>query len=179
MEIKPYSRIVVEGMDGSGKSTLLNQLKNHFQEQAVLIPGYNRVEGDKPDISTWWEQQVSTNPDNAVVIHDRFFYSEFVYGPVLRGRTEGQWPTVEYLKRFLRDRAFLIYCRPPVEVIRSGFKALPQMDGVEAHFHDLLNQYDSLMGQEAVFMQGRFFKYDYTTEGDLGELLTMLEGYLY
>lgn len=178
MEIRPYSRIVVEGMDGSGKSTLLRQLKLTFREQAILVPGYNRVEGEKPAIDIWWEQQVGMNPNDAVLIHDRFFYSEFVYGPILRGTTHAAWPTVEYLKKFLRDRAFLIYCRPPVEVIRSGFKAEPQMDGIEKHFHQLLTAYDSLMGYEATFMQDRFFKYDWTEEGDLGDLLTMLEGYL-
>lgn len=179
MIIKPYSRVVVEGMDGSGKSTLLKQLKTHFEDAAVLVPGYNRVEGEKPAIDQWWQEQIAINPGETVIIHDRFFYSEFVYGPILRGTTQGSWPTVEYMKQFLRDRAFLIYCRPPVEVIRSGFKSQPQMEGIAERFNDLLSQYDGLMNEESTFMEGRFFKYDYTDEGDLGELLTMLEGYLY
>lgn len=180
MKVKPLSRIVVEGMDGSGKTTLVNQLYEYLGPSRVeIVPGYNRIEVPKSPISTWWMEQLSINPFNRVVIHDRFFYPELVYGPVLRGKINAEQSTIDYVRSFLREHALLIYCRPPVGVIRKGVMAESQMLGVHAKFSHLLYEYDLVMSEEVPHMGKRFIRYDRTKDDALLRLMGYIREYLY
>lgn len=179
MKVSPYSRIVVEGMDGSGKSTLVKQLVEHYGERAHLVPGYNRTPEPKSPMQKWWMEQLSVNPNDKVVIHDRFFYPEFVYGPVLRGHINAEQSTVEYVRSFLRERAFLIYCRPPIEVLKRGVDVEFQMEGVKTMFNDLLVAYDHMIVREAPYYNGRFVKYDWSDDQAFLQLIMRLTGYVY
>jgi hypothetical protein len=124
-------------------------------------------------------EKLGYNPVDKVVVHDRFFYPEFVYGPVLRGGTQGSRWEHNYVRDFLRSRAFLIYCRPPIGVLRDGAISNPQMKGVLERFDDLLLHYDQLMIDEAPHYNGRFVRYDYTNNFHLDILLKKLAGYIY
>lgn len=179
MKIQPYKRIVIEGMDGSGKSTLVNQLMEHYGDQAHLIPGYNRYPDPKSTMDRWWMEQLATHPVGKIVIHDRFFYPEFVYGPTLRGYINAESSTVQYVQSFLREHAFLIYCRPPVEILKEGIEAETQMVGVKEMFNDLLSAYDNMIITEALHYGGRFMKYDWSDDQAMLKLITRLVGYLY
>lgn len=180
MKIRPYSRIVVEGMDGSGKTTLVNNLVEFLGDRAYPVPGYNRVPaGLKPPMQRWWMEQLAHNPVGQVVVHDRFFYPELVYGPILRGKVIMDESTQAYVQNFLRERAFLIYCRPKIEVIKVGVTKEEQMTGVREKFHDLLQRYDEVMIEEAPHYNGRFFRYDWTDEKGLVRLAQRLSGYFY
>ena len=163
MKLKPYARILIEGMDGSGKSTLLKQLEDYLGDNAKFIPGYNRIDGPKSGMPTWWMEQLAHNPVDKMVVHDRFFYSELVYGPILRNQTIGR-SEHKYVLEFLRNYAFLIYCRPPLETIIEGFKIHPQPEVIATRFHDLLLAYDKLMLSEAPSYGGRFVRYDWTDD---------------
>lgn len=179
MKIRDYARIVVEGMDGAGKSYLTNQILTFLGEQGYYVPGYNRVAGEKPPMPQWWMDQLSYNPLGKVVVHDRFFYPELVYGPVLRKRLAMDQPTQRYVQDFLRHRAFLIYVRPPIEVISKGIEKEHQMEGVKEHFNELLVQYDQIMIDEGNAMDWRFVKYDWTEPSGLAKLFKRLAGYIY
>lgn len=180
MKVKPLSRIVVEGMDGSGKTTLVNQLYEYLGPSRVeVVPGYNRITGPKSPMRVWWMEQLSINPFNKTVLHDRFFYPELVYGPVLRGRIDAEPSTIDYVRSFLREHALLIYCRPPVEVIRNGSNAEPQMKGVHEKFPHLLYEYDLVMSEEVPHMRERFVKYDWTQDDSLLKLVGYIREYLY
>lgn len=179
MKIRPYRRIVIEGMDGSGKTTLVNQLMEHYGDSAHLVPGYNRQPDPKPKIDQWWMEQLSKNPHGKVVIHDRFFYPEFVYGPVLRGFVTGDESTISYVQEFLRANAFLIYCRPPIEVLKKGIEVEVQMEGVKNMFNDLLVAYDHMIIREGPHYQGRFVKYDWSDDKAMLRLIMRLTGYIF
>lgn len=178
-KIQPYSRIVVEGMDGSGKSTLVENLLEWLGDQGQAVPGYNRQPASKPPLQQWWMEQLAHNPENKVVIHDRFYYPELVYGPVLRNRIDITLPTRSYVEDYLRRRAFLIYCRPSVETLEKGVMVEDQMKGVRERFHDLLLRYDKLMVEEARHYSWRFMLYDWTDDKHLGRLYQRLSGYIY
>jgi thymidylate kinase len=179
MKIRDYARIVIDGMDGSGKSFLTNQVMAYLGEQGHYIPGYNRVVGEKPPMPQWWMDQLAYNPPGKVVVHDRFFYPELVYGPVLRHRLAMDKGTQSYVQNFLRNRAFLIYCRPPIAIISEGIEKEHQMKGVKENFGDLIMTYDQLMIDEGNIMEGRFMKYDWTEPTGLAKLLSRLAGYIY
>lgn len=179
MKIKDYARIVIEGMDGSGKSYLTNQILSYLGEQGHYIPGYNRVVGEKPPMPQWWMDQLNYNPPGKVVVHDRFFYPELVYGPVLRKKIAVDPGTRSYVQEFLRHRAFLVYCRPPIVIIEQEIHKEHQMKGVKENFSQLIMEYDQLMIDEANAMEGRFLKYDWTEPTGLAKLLSRLAGYIY
>ena len=179
MKIRPYRRIVIEGMDGSGKTTLVKQLMQHYGDNAHLVPGYNRYPEPKPPMDRWWMEQLARHPVGKIVIHDRFFYPEFVYGPQLRGYVNAEPPTIEYVQKFLREHAFLVYCRPPVDVLRQGVEVEPQMEGVKDMFIDLLGAYDTMIIDEAPHYGGRFIKYDWSEDQAMAKLMMRLNGYLW
>lgn len=177
--MREHARIIVEGMDGSGKTTLVSQLHRMLDnENTLYVPGYNRVEGNKPHIAQWWMDEIANNPPGKTIVHDRFFYPEFVYGPILRGKIAADPAVVDYVSHFLEHFAFLIYCRPPTAVIQSSLGAEVQMPGVEEQFHVLLQQYDSVMDQQIIRYKGRYFKYDWTTDGSLMLLRDKIHDYL-
>src|SRR5690349_6611976 len=119
-------RVVVEGMDGSGKTTLIERLTRQFHYLS-MVPG-----GRRPNITEWWQDQLKPNETEYVPIHDRFFYSELVYGKVLRGRIEGSMDLLSSVDKHLRTYCLLIYCRPPDRVIERSLKETgsTQMEGV-------------------------------------------------
>lgn len=176
MKTKAYARIVVEGMDGSGKTTLVEQLQDYLGDRGYIISGYNRIEGDKPPIQQWWMEQLAFNPVGQVVVHDRFYYPELVYGPVLRNKIAVDLSTKLYVENFLRNNALLIYCRPPTGVLSQSIHEEDQMEGVIERFTDLLVAYDRLMIKEAPLYNGRFIKYDWN---NLMGLLNKVAGYIY
>lgn len=180
MKTRPFARIVVEGMDGSGKTTLVNQLMHYLGDRrADLVPGYNRTPEPKAPMPQWWMEQLARNPVDRVTVHDRFFYPELVYGPILRGRVNMDGPTRVYVQNFLRKYAFLIYCRPPMDTIQEGIIVHSQMKGILENFHDLLILYDKIMISEGMHYSWRFVKYDWTDDKAMSKLIQRLTGYLY
>lgn len=166
-------------MDGSGKSTLVRGLRTFLGKQGYFVPGYNRLSGFKPPMPVWWMDQLSYNPKDQIVVHDRFFYPELVYGPILRGEVSVQDSTISYVQNYIRDNAFLIYCRPSTMNIQLGIQVEKQMEGIADHFEELLLAYDKLMIEEAEHMGGRFAKYDWADDNALLRLVRHLTGYVY
>jgi thymidylate kinase len=164
------ARIIIEGMDGSGKSTLAAQLNEHIEGSIILR---NEV-GPRPDIGEWWMQTVNESPA-PVVIHDRFFYPEFVYGPILRGTVRAYPGDISYVSRIIRNFCFLVYCRPEADEIRVGAEGKEQWPGVMDHFQALLEAYDGLMMGEVQWYGNRFFRYDWHRDEAFPVLATAID----
>src|SRR6266498_3187089 len=89
--------IIVEGPDGSGKTTLVNELFYIFKEQFPLAIAHSP--GPRPHVveHTFEAFAYEVKGGNRPVIHDRLFFSELVYGKILRGEVAFN----QYQKRFL------------------------------------------------------------------------------
>lgn len=173
--MRQYARIIVEGMDGSGKSTLVKALMKEFPE-AILIKSPPPIPIEH--IGDWWMRTLGENPPTPI-IHDRFFYPELVYGPVLRGKISQPASIINYVKEFLSARAFLIYCRPAVNVIKAGIEAEPQYMGVKENFNQLITAYDEVMHEASEeYDYDRFFLYSWPEDHDLPHLMRNLRTYL-
>jgi len=114
--------IIVEGVDGSGKTTLIKGLAKelwpdyiwHFSapEEATMIENYAFEKGMFfgliPHLKILMEQ-------DKTVICDRFHFSTWAYGPVMRGYSEGMADGfLEYVEDLL-----VKYIRPiaPIKVL--------------------------------------------------------------
>ena len=117
--------ILLDGPDGSGKSTLSAELARQVTQgggTAQVIHSGLRADGD------YWRGHAEVlteaargafSGDSGVVILDRFFLSESIYGDVYRGAS--YYPTaVRHLDRLLqRFGALHVVCAPPVKYVKE------------------------------------------------------------
>lgn len=168
-------RVIIEGVDGSGKTVLINRLLRE-------VPNLEMVRNEKQDIqnfSEWWPSIVDREDNGNMIIHDRFFYSELVYGPVIRGKISETASDVliHNILWFLRSTAFLVYARPHSSSIKHSVLVEDQMKGVHEHLDRLIEGYDVLMQGEKTWYPHRFFHYDWTDPTAYDRLVSELEEY--
>lgn len=167
-------RVIVEGMDGTGKSTLVTHLWTEFTH---LTPVVNKL-GPDQDLFNWWLKHLVPNSLGLTPVYDRFFYSELVYGPIIRGHLKVTHEQVLFMYNQLREKALLIFARPSIEDILSVINNKEQMKGVEDHLHDLVLKYDEVMMQEADHYGRRFYVYDWRHENEPGRVTKFVRDYL-
>ena len=117
--------IVLEGVDGAGKSTLAEELASHFTSThkqftaEILHRGPLRPDADPLDE---YENSLGYNAGSLtkLVICDRWYLSELIYGPLYRGRSrmgEFRWAHAE---KFLEARgAVRLVVTAPTSVIAA------------------------------------------------------------
>ena len=132
--------IIIEGLDGVGKTTLVDYFVNmgmkkyHFDYDAQnmdLFTKYMRVLDEKTDI----------------LVLDRSFVSEMVYGPVLRNNcklTIEQY--TELLKLYREKGATIIYLTAPKEVLlERRANDLKDYEMIDKYYETLNVRYDEIM----------------------------------
>lgn len=173
MDLKePFPRrIVVEGPDGAGKTRLIHEILGRFHYLHLIV----NDRGPEQDLEHWWPAVLQSTPAGEVPIHDRFVYSELVYGPVLRGYVKVDGALVNEMLWVLRLTSMLIYCRPPIFDITQN----EQLEGVAHKHEELVSQYDSLMDSERIYYPaGNYYVYDWTVPNALREVEHAVEAYL-
>lgn len=166
-------RIIVEGPDGAGKTTLIQSLLDTEPTQPVR----NKME-DKQDFDQWWPEILNWHGNVFVPLHDRFFYSELVYGPVIRGCIKAKMTTIVRVQKELRSGAALIYCRPSFAAIQAAASDKPQMAGVLDNLEILVKEYDTLLMQEATEYGRRFYLYDWQADEEPRGVTKFVRAYL-
>ena len=121
--------IVLEGIDGAGKTTLAEELAEQFAAThphfttEILHRGPLKPEVDPLDE---YENSLTYNAANLtkLVICDRWYLSEMIYGPLYRGRSrvdEFRWAHIE---KFLQARgAVKLLVSAPLSVIEERLAA--------------------------------------------------------
>ena len=165
-------RIIIEGMDSTGKSTLAEKLHSEFH---YLVTVVNEL-GPEQNFEYWWPHILQKDYRPFVPMHDRFFYSELVYGYHLRGYVKAPVPLQDEVVQQLRKDALLIYARPSDNTMLDTFANKQQMEGVLPRAQRLLHAYDELMWREQVHYKGRFNYYNWE-RGD-GGVISLVERYL-
>ena len=104
--------IILEGPDGSGKTTLANTLAKQTK-----YPVKHCVQ-PKPGESGMFGMYLDLIKSNKNLIMDRSWYSEMVYGPVMRGTSEISYPDMYVLEHTLtKHGALIIHCTDKPEVL--------------------------------------------------------------
>lgn len=139
--------MIVEGPDGAGKTTLLQRLSRDLGVQVQVWPEarsemastglFRRVFG-----SLGYEVSASTG--QPARLHDRLYFSELVYGQILRGKHAFMPNQVRIIENVLWGLSIpIIFCRPPLEVVKQNIAQSQgtQLDGVPEHIERIWNQY--------------------------------------
>jgi thymidylate kinase len=172
-------RIIVEGSDGSGKTTIVNLLAKNYNLLPVQSFKYSTIfQSFDEGFEAWLDEELNKTYLRTPV-HDRFFYSEMVYGPVLRSKVAVKPEKLRSVMKALSDEAFLIYCRPPFGTVEENIKKTSQMKGVVGNARSIYNAYDNLMNEiyKAYEQRGAFIPYDYTMLPP-GFVMSTVERYL-
>jgi hypothetical protein len=137
--------IIVEGPDNTGKTTLIKQLCYRIPQLK-----YDGHSGGPPKTVEEWNERmyrVLLKPVNETIpyIIDRFFFSELVYGKVLRGKTMIPLENMDVLaERLFEHNPLIIYCRRPIQRIKDDFNVREQLSGVYENLTKICWEYDKL-----------------------------------
>lgn len=106
--------IIIEGPDGSGKSTLATKLSNQTG-YPVVHRSAPKSEEEKLQMMNMYKQAIKEGRN---IIFDRCWYSEMVYGPVMRDATYISYLEMYELERLLsKQGALIIFCTDSPKVL--------------------------------------------------------------
>ena len=156
--------IIVEGPDGAGKTTLVRQLTHDVGLQAATAVENRDRDLRKNPRERAYAGLAQAVGGGTVVVHDRFFWSELIYGKVLRG--ESQFSVVEQFRmmNLLKGmRCPIFFCLPPYEKTVPALKENPpQLEGWDQEkAYQIWELYQSAM-QVAANRIDSVWGYDYT-----------------
>jgi thymidylate kinase len=154
--------IIVEGPDNTGKTTLKNRLMKVFP---LTDKGHS---GGPPKTVQEWEDRMyrllldKTRQETLTFIVDRFFYSEIVYGKVLRGSTIVPQRNMDILEDLLMEHdPMIIYCRRPVHRIKETLSERDQLEGVNENIARICREYDTMFGSRILQFRDRMQIFDF------------------
>jgi len=106
--------IILEGPDGSGKTTLAKQIA---RQTGYTYEHRSKPENEEEKARMMGEYiQMCKSKQNIIV--DRCWYSEMVYGKVMRDQSYIDYPQMYELERMLaKNGAIIIYCTAPTAAL--------------------------------------------------------------
>jgi thymidylate kinase len=140
--------VIIEGPDGSGKTTLAKKLEATFTNARIV---HFSAPATKEDADNYWKvyaQMIEDAQENEVVIFDRSWYSDMVYGPVLRGRVEMDPLAAKMLEASVMQHGggVVIYCTGNVKTLWARCKTRGEtfIKTIE-DLEELKNAYEDVM----------------------------------
>ena len=110
---------IIEGPDGAGKTTLVEQIKKSHMNAKVLHFGAPQTPEEADNYYKVYAAAINAMRDDEVLIFDRSWYSDMVYGPVMRSRQEMTQEHADMLSAMVvaRGGGIIIYCTAPIKVL--------------------------------------------------------------
>lgn len=112
--------IILEGVDGAGKSTLAKQMSEEYN-MPIHHFSYPKTEEEKANMFQMYADAIHEYGNG---IFDRCWYSEMVYGPMLREKSCISWEQMIELEKLLASNGggLLVHCTAPFETIWNRFE---------------------------------------------------------
>lgn len=155
--------IVVEGPDGGGKTTLVRKICSQWG----LLEGERGVP-DRDKLYTVTRQDtyralsMAVGGEAPVKVWDRLFISELVYSGVMNRPCEFSTSESGFIHEILKAlRCPVIFCIPPVEVVKENITKDKQMIGVADNIDYIWGKYRGL-ADIWCSQSPRYIEYDYT-----------------
>lgn len=172
--------ILIEGPDGAGKSTLARELGAALGLNQTHSPG---PRGARERTYDALGEAVKGN--SPVRIHDRLYYSEIVYGIVLRGRVEFSHRERVYVETVLHGALNVptIFCMPPLETVvknveDTGEGQLAGNIPVVPHIKKIYAKYDQIVRNLTWMENARMIRYNYLDTSNKGIMMEVIQKYL-
>lgn len=106
--------IIIEGPDGAGKTMLANKLRDQTGYM-LLHRSQPKTEEEKAKMMDEYLQVIKSGKN---CIFDRAWYSEMVYGPVMRDASVIDYPQMYALEKSLaKCGAIVIHCTAPANTL--------------------------------------------------------------
>lgn len=155
--------IIVEGPDGAGKTTLVERIFETFSGLAVMhSPGPDHDVVERVHEALAYEVKAGNRP----VVHDRLYWSELIYGEILRGEVAFNGDQREFIERTLGYLGVpIIFCLPQFDRVHTAVMNSEQMDGVHPAIGTIYQAYkDEYARADEHFGNGsglNVMRYDY------------------
>lgn len=137
-------RLIIDGPDGGGKSTLAKRIAEQSGFEIIHF-SYPKTEEEKANMFKMYTDAIYKH-DN--VIFDRSWYSEMVYGRILRGKSAISFGQMGELERITAANGggLIIHCTDTLNNIWDRFKARGD-DFIPPNIvllNSIINDYDQL-----------------------------------
>lgn len=150
---------IIEGPDGAGKTTLVNKILKTTPGATTFHFGAPKSEEE--DLNYWmlyYDVITKRNP-NSVVIFDRSWFSDMVYGPVMRGHTAMKAQTSDMLAKTVIDYGggIIIYCTAATHVLweRCNKRGEDDITGIDK-LDQISKNYERLMSEHSILPVVRY-----------------------
>lgn len=155
--------IVVEGPDGAGKTTLIEALQERFD-----LPVAPRVVTKDTiamvDLRQWVDHNLDEGFQHTIFDRHRLI-SEPIYGPVLRVEQEPGFNQLSWMapriRRFYDLEPIIIYCLPPLDVVRANVTDDPDNTYVAEFIEPIYSAYVTRAAIDKCYSPGMTLVWDY------------------
>lgn len=167
--------VIIEGPDGAGKTTAIGRLSKLFYPSFSLADHGKREMLPHENVRARTYQALARELEckRPPEFHDRLYFSELVYGPILRGSclfSDYEQGIVRHLLGVLEIP--VIFCLPSLDVVKRNLAKDDHIEGVPDNIELIYNAYWSLAEDTP-----RVRVYDYTRH-DLTELKHIIDPFI-
>lgn len=155
--------LVLEGPDGGGKTRLAQAICAKFSNVTMAEKASTSLKGPIKNLAAWVRNQFDVMDRSLpVLLYDRHpVISEPIYGPIARdgaqpGFSPSPWLSTARLNMY--SRTYVIWCIPPIDVVRKAMAVEGQMPGVADNIEKLHAAYLQAMQEWG----GPGIRYDFT-----------------
>lgn len=135
--------IIIEGPDGAGKTTLANQLSRQTKYD-IVHRSQPKTDDEKKHMMSEYVAAIKSSKNT---ILDRCWYSEMVYGPIMRDASVISYPEMYKLEKLLaKAGAIVIYATAPKAALWQRCQKRGE-DYITSHatFCQICDAYEQLM----------------------------------
>lgn len=112
---------IIEGPDGAGKTTLVEQILKSNHNARLMHFGAPKTDEDAFAYYKTYAKAIADKKEDEVLVFDRSWYSDMVYGPVMRNRQEMSQEHADMLAAMVvaSGGGIVIYCTAPIKTLWS------------------------------------------------------------